>query len=524
MSPNEEASAVDREWIEFGAGRSNTIVLSESEACVAKALLEEVQGHSNRLTLEISPMPANLDDLKARNEAVAARIDRLQTALAPHKRLPSELLSTIFFDTLDSGRAILVPDSPAESWPWPLRTVCSRWRDVAVSDIRLWDSVTCRMQKWDTKVGESLASVLQSITALCKAAPSRLEIDIHRYTDHGLEGYVQFEPFHLNSFPPLPTPITGISLSLPPLCLIQFFHSSSSKFPSLTSLSLDLQHVRPMDHLLTELFYGASFFDDAHSLRKLTIRSSQDLSEIYIRPRIPWSQLTKLDFSGQALSALSVLQVLRQCRQLVVCLLWVEHDYFHFPPLQDIRIENVAMPHLRSLMVRGKILEGNHFFARLLVPSLAELHFTMEYQHTFTDLSGMIHRSRASLKIFEYDSNETYISPEPSELEDFLENTPSLAEFDAFLEIPRSTLRRVSRGELLSRLEVLKCVVAIDDLDALVAIFVNRKKRTGHLYALREVLIRVGEEGRESRLERLRSLKEAYRIDFAVGPLYHTRS
>ncbi|RDB27255.1 hypothetical protein Hypma_004516 [Hypsizygus marmoreus] len=49
---------------------------------------------------------------------------------------------------------------------------------------------------------------------------------------------------------------------------------------------------------------------------------------------------------------------------------------------------------------------------------------------------------------------------------------------------------------------------ANDDLDALVTIIVNRKKRMAYLCSLREALIQVGKEGRELRLERLQRSKK----------------
>ncbi|RDB27391.1 hypothetical protein Hypma_004505 [Hypsizygus marmoreus] len=529
MSSNEEASAVDREWIEFCAGRSNTIILSESEARVAKRLLEEVQVNVNRLDLEILRMQAILADLELQRDVAVARRSRLQTAIAPHKRLPSELLSTIFLETLDSGRAVFAPDCPVETWPWPLRAVSSRWRDVAISDIRLWDSVACRLQKSRLNMGQRLANALGSIITYCKVAPSRLEIDISEDKGHLPEQYVPFEPLLLTYFPPLPTPITTLCMSLHPARLMYFLNASASIFPHLESLILDLRYtVTESDRYTADIFagilYRANFFNDAHSLRRLTIRFSTNLSEICTHPRIPWNQLTELDFSGLALPAVSVLKVLKQCGQLVICHLWVEHDHYHLSALEDIEIDHVVLPNLRSLTVVGKILEGNRFFSRLFVPSLAELHFMMAYPHAFTDISRMISSSEAFLKIFEYDSNEAYISPEASELEDFLDNTPSLVELDAFLELPRSTLERVSQGGLLPRLEVLKCIVAREELDAIVTMVVNRRGRTTHSCGLREVRVRFREEGVESDRGHLQSINETYGIAFDFGPLYHTRS
>ncbi|RDB27253.1 hypothetical protein Hypma_004514 [Hypsizygus marmoreus] len=216
MSSDKDVGVIDREWIEFNVGRSNTIILTENEAQIAKDLLGEVQGKLDRIDLEIVRLNAVIDDLKAQREVILAQTVRIRTAMAPHKRLPSELLSAIFIDTLYSGRALIVQGNLRESWPWPLHAVCSRWRDIAISDIRLWKSVTCHLQEMDEHVGESLSMALQSITASCELPPSRLEIDIGEYADLSHEHYSQFQPRYLSFFPPLPTPITGLRLSLFP--------------------------------------------------------------------------------------------------------------------------------------------------------------------------------------------------------------------------------------------------------------------------------------------------------------------
>ncbi|RDB27258.1 hypothetical protein Hypma_004513 [Hypsizygus marmoreus] len=236
------------------------------------------------------------------------------------------------------------------------------------------------------------------------------------------------------------------------------------------------------------------------------------LQNIYTQPQILWSQLTELDFFQMALAAMPILKVLKQCGQLKSCHLWVEHGEHRFPTLESIGSEDIKLAHLRLLVVGGKISQGNRFFARLFVPSLADLCLTMEYPHAFADVSAMLRASRTSLKIFQYDSNKATHLPEVLELEDLLKSFPSLVELNSSLKFPSSTLERVFQRELLPRVEVLNCIVGMDELDAFFSMLINRRSRPGSSCGLRKVWITFTEDAKESGEERSQSISDKYGI------------
>ncbi|KAG6870758.1 hypothetical protein C0992_012522 [Termitomyces sp. T32_za158] len=61
-------------WIEFVAGTSNDIILSQGEAVLAKAMLQEA---------ERQPL--------AKENETGPHVERLRVALAPHKMVPTEI-------------------------------------------------------------------------------------------------------------------------------------------------------------------------------------------------------------------------------------------------------------------------------------------------------------------------------------------------------------------------------------------------------------------------------------------------
>ncbi|RDB19126.1 hypothetical protein Hypma_014240 [Hypsizygus marmoreus] len=127
-------------WIEFDAGESNSVTLSDTEARIARQLLADAERHLKMLDIQIA-------ELCRQREHNAARLERLRVAVAPHKRLPVEILSHIF--GISSGQRALEippPDPPQSHPPWTLRHVCSGWRHIVLSDHRIWNRISLNFE------------------------------------------------------------------------------------------------------------------------------------------------------------------------------------------------------------------------------------------------------------------------------------------------------------------------------------------------------------------------------------------
>ncbi|KAJ7758963.1 hypothetical protein DFH07DRAFT_741307, partial [Mycena maculata] len=93
---------------------------------------------AHALALDAETKLAQLDrEIQALQARRAEQLDRLTTctiALAPHKRLPPELLREIFL--------LCAPEAAIVGWEdeirWVLCRVCSRWRAVARDTPGLW--------------------------------------------------------------------------------------------------------------------------------------------------------------------------------------------------------------------------------------------------------------------------------------------------------------------------------------------------------------------------------------------------
>ncbi|RDB20721.1 hypothetical protein Hypma_012094 [Hypsizygus marmoreus] len=473
-----------RRWIDFDVSRSNSIALSGHDREAAKQFLSDVHEDLDQLDLEIARTQAILDDLKARRDTIASRTDKIRTALAPHKGLPPELLREIFQHSLD-GRPFVIPIRSEQNWPWPLRSVCSAWRKLAVSDYRLWSDISVRLRKWDSQLHDRLVRAIVDICSptVYSRGPMKMDIDVS-----GDLGYPIAEP----------SPLRLLSRFLP--CLREV----SLSFPSDYS-----------GHFQNEIH---KFFSGALHLRKLKINCSDEVGgfndfrwfdEV---PGVPWAQLTALDLSRACQPVESAMQILRLCPRLEVCTISVQTATNH------PGIDQLTLPHLKSLTVnQGSCPEA--ILDHLVTPSLVDLRLFLDQLVSFSEILSLLHRSGASLEVFWCSDN---VGPNRTQgVEGFLEQVPTLLEFQMPVLFPTSVLQRVSRGELLPCMEVWKCGLLLDAVDAFIDAVERRlTPGTSALPVLRKahgcVSIDPGNDDMQGPLQRMERIREQCGGDFKL--------
>lgn len=124
------------QWVKSTSCGSNEICTGAEEE-LARAVLSEARGVMQGLREEITGVEKLLESLVKKHKNASQQVDKLAVALAPHKRLPQELLSQIFVHTME-GMDVSVP--PVKSMvPNVLGEVCSRWRAVAHTNPQLWN-------------------------------------------------------------------------------------------------------------------------------------------------------------------------------------------------------------------------------------------------------------------------------------------------------------------------------------------------------------------------------------------------
>jgi hypothetical protein len=93
------------------------------------------------LDAKIAPLKAELDKLLEERDSLDTEIRRHEGAVSPLRRIPAELISLIF--TFASARKFMGTYLiNTEAGPWVLSAVCSRWRNIALSQPSLWTCIS----------------------------------------------------------------------------------------------------------------------------------------------------------------------------------------------------------------------------------------------------------------------------------------------------------------------------------------------------------------------------------------------
>ena len=102
--------------------------------------LSDAEGDLSTLENEIARMESILHALRSQRAQDLSRIEFYREALAPHRKLPNEVLGEIF---VYATRIVTLP--PKEYWreaPWNISHVCAKWRNIALSTPALWDYIS----------------------------------------------------------------------------------------------------------------------------------------------------------------------------------------------------------------------------------------------------------------------------------------------------------------------------------------------------------------------------------------------
>ncbi|KAG6825086.1 hypothetical protein H0H92_004751 [Tricholoma furcatifolium] len=117
--------------------RDNANHFSDSEVVLGRGLRASIEQ-------KLSAINDQIAQLVAKREPYAKSLANLKIALAPHRRLPSELLARIFILAV-TGETYTIPPwgtgGIPNRLPWILGQVCSKWRQIVSAEPRLWNKV-----------------------------------------------------------------------------------------------------------------------------------------------------------------------------------------------------------------------------------------------------------------------------------------------------------------------------------------------------------------------------------------------
>ncbi|KAG6909885.1 hypothetical protein DXG01_014699 [Tephrocybe rancida] len=349
--------------LELEAGKTNGNILTDNEW---KAARELVLASATRPSLA-----ALLKEMKTASNASfphgsqAARRQRLRIALAPHKRLPSELIAQIFSHCSD---VIQFPPN-FSALPWVLIRVCVLWRTVAFGEHTLWNRVEIRE-------GVSTADHITFINALFPSSGS-LAISLHTTADANplIKGLIR--P-HLERVDYL-----SLRLSVPNFTIWELPKES---FRTLKSLSL---HIPWDPYNNMPLYIDPHTFKSAHYLRRLKLASGRQEYSALLDLTFPWGQLTDLDICELSdLDLVQVFTVLKGCESVERLAIPVNGNYSE-PHIYNSFTNGLQLTHLNSLKILGELSDE---FLTIPIPwnQLTELTIIHTYSNFKEPISPLL--------------------------------------------------------------------------------------------------------------------------------------
>jgi hypothetical protein len=344
-------------------------IASESQAQMICDTISAAQADISRLDDEITRLHAVLDGLTHKRDALQI-YTHLHTALvAPIRRLPPEVLSEIFLCYEDENN---VSPPRLNKAPLLLGGVCSRWRTIALSTPRLWNSFALTIRPKYLKSDAMLAK-----TWLARAGTCPLTIRLGSRGDYQNPMRLLMKVFLLHC-----EQWYDIHISIP-LPVLESLTPAKNRLPRLQRLSLDVGLYEPL-HI----------FECAPRLQWLKLASDLDPSMV----KVPWNQIEYFDTGKRKID--HCLKLLRATSNLETCVV----DLISLEPSQSH--SSVELLRLRSMTIRGN---PTHFFDTLVSPKLHEISITESYWTATSQLVSLLSRcslAKLSLNLRSLSDNE----------------------------------------------------------------------------------------------------------------------
>ena len=332
-------------------------IASESQAQMIGDTISVAHADILRLDGEITRLNAILDGLTRKRGALQT-YTQLHTALvAPIRRLPPEVLSEIFLRYKDENHNISLPR--LNKAPLLLGGVCGRWRTIALSTPRLWNSFALTIRPKYLKSDAMLAK-----TWLARAAACPLTIRLGSRGDYQNPMRLLIKVFLLHC-----EQWYDIHIAVPLPVLESLTPPAKNRLPRLQKLSLDVELYEPL-----------RIFECAPRLRWLKLASDLDPAMV----KVPWNQIEYFDMGRRQID--QCLNLLRATSNLETCVI----DLVSFEPSQSH--SPVELLCLHSMTISGN---PTHFFDILLLPKLREISITQSFWTATSQLISVL--SRCSL-------------------------------------------------------------------------------------------------------------------------------
>ena len=358
--------------ISEGLGATNEI-LPESQRMHVLDLVKDTEKECQDLDAEIFRVQLYLASLQNKRAKYASHMENLHTAIAPCKHLPSEILARIFIQCLgwrDSlGRSLNIPvDKVNGPWlrqhrpgllpaPWILGQICSRWRQIALREKRLWNSISF--------AGNSRNHLEMLEEAFKCSGQSALQLE----AEESFEGSSMRENNPLLSLVVCPQShrISSLHLHIRLTTYEDFLLLPSGLFDELVCVEVRVHEPWAMRVTTT-----ATVFQSTPHLRRATLPPCSSLLAL----ALPWHQLAYL---GVCSDLDHFLEIISLCTNLRECRITLPVSVGQFPT-KIFPPAGIQLPHLRKLSLNIYYSPGlpySDFFRPLVLPNLEEFAFDL---------------------------------------------------------------------------------------------------------------------------------------------------
>ncbi|KAJ7149486.1 hypothetical protein C8R43DRAFT_503933 [Mycena crocata] len=339
------------------------------------------------LERQMTALESQMTLLRAEREEI---LQDLAAVVYPILTLPDDITSEIFLHCVET---VLNPgkDKTTRQNPGPLclASICSSWRDVAISTCGIWtrlsfrtsrpatDIVTC-LQWWLSRAGCLPIDLLVSLPSSPTSESDAILRALNEYSS-------RFQSLDLLSAGP-----------------ITFPDDAKGPFPALKRISLQRREYGiPVPSSTIPSFLDASHLRAVH-LRNIAVDDWRAL--------LPWGQLTTLHIASHDMA--TGVELLHHTPNLEV-LVWSSGGWMEPPDAADSR---VVLPRLHTINVDD---ESQFLLDSLVLPGLQHIHCEPECYQQVVDL---IARSGCSPRKLSISLHYSPLSPES------LSNLPPIRE------------------------------------------------------------------------------------------------
>ena len=462
------------------AAASNELALLDTEIALANLELEcdSDESHDTSDTRRLWPN-SSLPTLRKRRRELQSLIAEYDAAVAPHKYLPSELLSYIFALTFLNFPTYLPPIRHRS--PLLLCHVCSRWRTISLSTPELWTNLVYQYartfnpytmmaiaEEW---FGRSGSSQLLSLVITHWTGPLQSHRRDHRSVMGDLVGRL-LRPFAKR--------YEHLDLCLPADELHSLLDDRNFSLPALESLCLEYDIHGTVHADQPTLGENSIVLRRASKLKRVELKHFDTFS---IDENIfNWSNLTHLACINTRMQLVQSHTILSKCANLVECRIAIHGQARN----DERRSKPISLPFLIHLNIGFHLLSSSStpghytvdeivatFFEPFTLPKLKDLFVSFARRlHGFSwnrePLISLITRSSCEIEVLQME-----LTPLRNvTLRALVDAIPGLKALRIGVDtlLPREIIQGMTgiqnSSVLLKHLECLVCLT--DDLEAVI--------------------------------------------------------